>query len=200
MSDYRNMAAGGVQARGRFFGRIREVERDAAGNLIFDYNPETGLNDLPRLGRVVEDNIVLNNGAVTVGLNSLLDVGFRAQTQITAWYCSLINNAGFSALSAGDTASSHAGWVEWQGYNEANRVTWSPAAAASGSISNSSAMTFTNNSGGSISIRGVFVISSQAKGATTGTLWATAIEGSARTLSNGQAFQVVYQIDLTPTS
>lgn len=200
MSDFRKVAAGGVLARGRFVGRIVEFERDAAGLPLYEYDPETGLNDRLVVKRVVEDGIVINNGAVTQGLNHLLDSGFRAQTQITAWYCSLINNAGFSALSSGDTAASHAGWAEWTGYNESNRVTWSPAAAASGSIANSSAMTFTNNSGSSVSVRGVFIISSQAKGATTGTLWATAIEGSGRTLSDGQAFQVVYQIDLTPTS
>lgn len=161
-------------------GRFRWEIRDEHGNLT-----EKG---------------VFKNAAVTVGLNYLLETGFRGGSAITTWYASLINNSGYTGVAAGDTMSSHTGWAEWTGYNEANRQTWSPGAAASGSIVNGTTMTFTNSSGSSIQVKGMFLTSSNTKGGTTGTIWATAIDDTARTLANGSTFQVIYEIDLTPQS
>lgn len=220
-------AAGSVGVRGRLVGRVIEFERDRKGRPIHEsWTPGFALavvlgflrfwRVMPfrdaaraavqcygpplRIARVVEDNIRFPNGATTQGLNHSLDVTFRAQTATATWYVGIINNSAFSAVSAADTAASHAGWTEWTGYDESVRQTWSPAAAAAGSVANSSAMTFTNNTGSSVTIRGVAVWSISTKGATTGILWATAIESSGRTLSNTQAFQVIYQVDFTPTS
>lgn len=192
-------AGGGVSVAGRFVGRIVEFERDWFGRPKRRFNWRTWRRELV-VKRVVEDGIRIQNGATTQGMNHLLDVGFRNQTATATWYVTIINNAAFTAVSVADTAASHAGWAEWTGYNESVRQTWSPAAASAGSVANSTAMTFTNNSGSSVTIRGVAVFSVNTKGATTGILWATAIEGSGRTLSNLQAFQVIYQVDLTPTS
>lgn len=218
-------AADGLGVAGRFQGRIVEFERNWRGQPKYEWTlyrlaafVAVGLLGWLRrepfawrlawavwgpqlkITRVVEDGISIRNGATTQGMNHLLDVGFRNQTATATWYATIINNAAFSAVAVGDTAASHAGWAEWTGYNESVRQTWSPAAAAAGSIANSSAMTFTNNSGSSVTIRGVAIFSVSTKGATTGILWATAIEGSGRSLSNLQAFQVIYQIDLSPTS
>jgi hypothetical protein len=150
-------------------------------------------------GTVEYDWAVCPNGAATVGLNSLLDVGFRAQTQITAWYISLINASGYSAVSSADTMSSHAGWTEYTSYTETNRQQWSPAAAASGSITNTTVVTFTNG-GSAGSIQGMFLTSSNTKGGTTGTLYSTAVESSPRSLAAGATFQVYYGVTLSPVS
>jgi hypothetical protein len=48
------------------------------------------------------------NGIVDVGMNSLLDVYFHAQTQITTWYIALVNNSGHTTANA-DTMASHTG-------------------------------------------------------------------------------------------
>lgn len=218
-------AEGGIGVSGRFVGRVVEFERNWRGKPKYEWSL-AGLAMFVLVGfaywcrgetfawraawaiwgpklkvvRVVEDGIRIDNGATTQGMNYLLDAGFRAQAAVTTWYATIINNAAYSAVAVGDTAASHAGWAEWTGYNESVRQTWSPAAAAAGSIANSTAMTFTNNSGSSVTIRGVALFSTNTKGAGTGILWATAIEGSGRTLSNLQAFQVIYQVDLTPTS
>lgn len=137
------------------------------------------------------------NGAVTVGLNKLLDVGFRNQTQISAWYMSLIDESGFSALSASDTSASHAGWVELQDYS-GNRQAYSPGAASGGSITISSAIAFTMTD--DVDVRGMLLASSNTKGSAVDVLWATAVESAARSIANGDQYQVNYTITLTPTS
>lgn len=144
------------------------------------------------------DEFDVHNAPVTVGLNYLLDGGFRNQSIITTWYCGLIDNAAFTAVAAADTMSSHTGWAELQAYSQGNRVTWSPATASAGVIQNSSAMTFTINADNSV--RGIFITSDNTKGGTSGTLWSTAVEASGRAVTNGQTFQVVYQLTLTPVS
>lgn len=149
-------------------------------------------------GSVAEDWAV-PNAATTVGLNSLLDVGFRAQTQITAWYVGLINGSGYSAVSSADTMSSHSGWTEYTAYTETNRQQWSPSAASGGVITNSSVVTVTNG-GSAGSIQGMFLVSNNTKGGTTGTLYSTAVEASPRSLAAGATFQMYYTVTLTPVS
>lgn len=150
-------------------------------------------------GVTVVDDFVVANAATTVGLNYLLDGSFRAGTQITAWYIGLINGSGFSAVSAGDTMSSHAGWTELTVYSEATRQQWSPGAASGGVLVNASPVVFTNG-GATASIQGMFLTSSSTKSGTTGTLYSTAVEGSPRSLAASSPFQVYYQVDLTPVS
>lgn len=149
-------------------------------------------------GRPFTDWMQFPNGAVTVGLNSLLDVGFRNQTQISAWYIGLINESGYSALSAADTSASHAGWAELTDYTSATRLAWSPNAASGGTLATTSPVTFTINA--SVSVRGMFLASSSTKNSVVDTLWATAVNGSGQSFTNGQTCQVAYSIVLTPTS
>jgi hypothetical protein len=136
------------------------------------------------------------NGAATVGLNLMLNVMFRGTTASTAWYVGLIDDSGFTATASGDTMSSHAGWSESTAYSNSTRVQWSPGAAASGSLTNSSAMAFTINA--TATVRGIFVCDVSTKSTTTGNLWATATESSGRAVSSGQQLQVYYTVTLTP--
>lgn len=220
-------AAGGVPVRGKFTGRVVTIERDRHGRVVYEPwtpamllavvwlwaklwymkcpTPWTSARQLAgpqvKIVSIDEDNIPIHNGATTQGLNHALDVTFRAQTATATWYVGIINNSGYTTgVSVNDTAASHGGWTEWTGYDESVRQTWSPAAASAGSVANASAMTFTNNTGSSVTVRGVGVWSISTKGSSTGILWATAVESAGRTLSNTQAFQVIYQVDFTPTS
>lgn len=136
------------------------------------------------------------NGAKTVGLNKLLDVAFRNQTQVSQWYCGLIAQSGYSAESAADTSASHAGWTELTTYTSGTRLPWSPGAASSGSITISSAMSFTTNADSDI--RGILIASSSTKSSVVDILWATATEASARTILSGQTYEVYYTITATP--
>lgn len=132
------------------------------------------------------------NGIVDVGVNSLLDVGFRNQTQISTWYMGLVDNSGFSAFAAADTMGSHSGWNEFTNYSESVRQTWSPAAASSRSISNSTAVEFSID--GSGTVKGIFVTSDDTKSGTTGTLWATAAFSSNVSVVNGDVLKITYTI------
>lgn len=146
---------------------------------------------------VKEDWVAFPNMATTAGLNAALETVFRGGTQYGTWYCGLIDNSGYTAVAVGDTMSSHAGWAEYTAITNANRVTWSPAAAASGSVINATAMSFTNDTGAG-NIIGIFVCTNNTLGGTTGTLWATAVEGSARALAASEVFQAYYEVDLAP--
>lgn len=145
-----------------------------------------------RDGQKIADIEVLN-GIVDVGVNSLLDVGFRNQSQIATWYMGLVDNSGFSAFAAGDTMASHAGWNLFTTYSDATRITWVPAAAASRSISNS-VTSADFNINGSGTVKGVFITSDSTKSGTTGTLWATAAFASTVPVVNGDVLKVTYTI------
>lgn len=133
-----------------------------------------------------------DNGITNVGKNSLLGVYFHADTQITTWYISLVDNSGFSAFAAADTMGSHAGWTESQDYDESTRVSWGPGAAASQSITNASAITFTMNA--TKTIKGIFITSVSTKGGTTGTLWSTAAFGSTVAVNDDDLLKVTYTV------
>lgn len=152
-------------------------------------------------GRLAE-RVLFPNAATYQGTNHANDVVFGAASQITTWYLGFINNSGFSQVSVNDTAASHGGWSEWTGYSGSNRPTWTSSASANGSRTTSSVATATVTDA-SAQIKGVFLISSQAKGATSGTLWATALETSGlgyKTVSQNQVLQIYYTNTFTPVS
>lgn len=136
------------------------------------------------------------NGATTAGLNDLLTVGFNSGTQKTSWFMGLISNASFSALAAGDTLASHAGWLELTDYTSATRPQWTPGTAASGSIVNTTTVDFTINA--TVSINGAFLASNSTKGGTTGILYATGSFLNPQSLVNTDVLKVTYTITLTP--
>jgi hypothetical protein len=138
------------------------------------------------------------NAITNVGLNSLLDVYLRNQTQIATWYMGLIDNASFSALAAADTGASHAGWAENQDYSASTRPAWSPAAASSQAITNTSTVDFAMNA--DKTIRGIFLISNNTKGGTTGTLFSTAtFSTGSQTVANGDTIKVTYAVNASST-
>lgn len=111
----------------------------------------------------------VDNLVTTGGRTDVLDKYFKGSSYSAAWYMGLIDNSGFSALSAGDTMSSHGGWTESTAYDEAVRQTLSFGTAASGSLATSSSCVFTISS--TVTINGVFVSTSNTKGGTTGILY-----------------------------
>lgn len=134
------------------------------------------------------------NGNTTAGLNHILGVEFGAVTQVTSWYCGLIDGTAAHVLAAGDTAAQIGGtngWTENVTYSNANRVTWGAGAASGASITNASTMDFNIN--GNATIYGAFIISNNTKSGTSGTLWATgAFAGGSQVLVNGQTLSLTY--------
>ena len=103
----------------------------------------------------------IHNTVVTVGKNLLLDTALAgAAYTVTGPFMGLISSASFSAIAAGDTMGSHAGWLE---AGNAHPPTYSGArqvcvfgAAAAGSKSLSTSLTFTFT--GSGTVHGAFIV------------------------------------------
>lgn len=148
--------------------------------------------DLYRGGKLI-DKLVVNNAVVDVGKNSWLDVYFRNQTQLPSWYFGLVDNSGFTAFAVTDTMASHAGWTEFTNYDEATRVQWSPAAAASKSISNSTPSTI--NIAGTGTLKGIFLASNSTKSGTSGTLWTEAAFASTVAVVDNDQLKLTYTVN-----
>ena len=130
------------------------------------------------------------NLVVTVGKNKLLDEMFAGSAYTAAWYMGLVDSSGFSAYAAGDTMSSHAGWAESTAYSNANRPTMAFSAASAGSKATSSAVVFNIN--GTATIKGVFVVTNNTKGGTTGTLYSAGSFSADRSVVNGDTLNVTW--------
>jgi len=164
---------------------------------VFTWSQERGRIVAPN-GKLIRVGKIINsgksqNGNANVGINSFLGVNYHADTQITDWYLGMINNAGYSALAAGDTMGSHAGWAEFTAYSEAARPTWSPGAAAGQAISNSAVRDFTIT-GAAATLQGVFLTSVATKGGTTGVLNSTTLFATPIPVVAADVIHVTYSI------
>lgn len=147
-----------------------------------------------RWAEIGRRNGVTNNG-FNIMLNSMFLNG--SQTLYPSWYIGLISNTGYSALNAGDTMASHTGWTEdYTHYTATNRPQWSPGAAASKSITNTTSVNFAMNTDNTI-IVGIFVNSDNTLNGTTGQLWATGSFSANQTLYNGDTLKITYTVSLS---
>lgn len=132
----------------------------------------------------------IENLVTTVGKNDLLDKYLAGATYTAAWYLGLIDSTSYSAVAAGDTASSHAGWVESTAYSNSTRPAPSFNAASSGSKA-TTATTFNIN--GTATIKGCFLISNSTKSGTTGILFSAGLfTGGDKSVANGDTLNVTY--------
>ncbi len=145
-----------------------------------------------RKGKLIETREGFN--AITnEGLDHALDVIFNAAAELSEWKIGITN---FTAtLDPADTMGSHGGWTENQDYDETVRQNWLPGAAASQSITNGTAATFTMNAGATL--HGIFVTSNGVKGSTTGTLWATANFSSSLSVVDTDVVKITYTVNAT---
>jgi hypothetical protein len=135
------------------------------------------------------------NGITDEGLNHILNTQFHNTTQVATWYIGLIDNSGFSALAAGDTAAQingTNGWDELSEYDEATRPAWTEGAAASRSITNAATVDFTINA--TKTVKGIFLVSTNTIDGTTGFLWATAAFGSTVSVVDNDVLKVTYTV------
>lgn len=128
-------------------------------------------------GQIVRDGQVIDewedsNLVVNEGLNALLGIMFNGAIQVTTWYLGVFegNYTPVATVTAATIASAS---TECTTYNEATRPAYDEAAPASQSITNSaSRATFTFNA--TKTIYGAFLVSTNTKGGTTGTLFSAA--------------------------
>lgn len=110
-----------------------------------------------------------DNLVVTAGLNDSLTQHFKGSSYTAAWYVGLTD--GTPTFDAGDTSSSHAGWVEVTAYDEAVRQTLTLGSVSGGSVDNTASKAVFTISSDSTTIGGAFVISNSTKGGSTGVLY-----------------------------
>lgn len=143
------------------------------------------------------------NLVVNVGLQYMAGTALTSTAQITSWYIGLYGAASSNNPAAGDTMSSHAGWTEYTDYSESTRqaATFAAATAANPSVvtNTASKAVFTINSGGSTTVGGCFLTSSNTKGGTTGTLFSAADFQSPgdRSVISGDVLNVTYTFSLS---
>lgn len=139
-----------------------------------------------------------DNTVVTVGKNSILDTVLG-----TGAFMGLIGSGAFSAISAADTMSSHAGWTECGGTNApaytGNRPAGAWSAASAGSKALSSALSFAITSSGTV--KGAFIVfstgASATKDSTTGVLLSAGLfTGGDKIVANGDTLNVSYSLAL----
>ena len=134
------------------------------------------------------------NLVTTVGLNHVLGSTFDAVTQVTAWYVGL---KGAGSVAAGDTMASHSGWTEIADYSQSVRQTLTLGTAAAGSIDNvGNLATYSIN--GTATVAGAFVVSSDTKSGTAGTLYGVVDFSSSRAVISGDTLTVT--VTLTAAS
>lgn len=129
-------AVAGIMDTGQARGIINVDCWDADGNLLWH---ETIENLVPTLGK-----------------NWILNSAYAGSSYTAAEFMGLISSVGFSALSAADTAASHAGWNEVAntGTNTPPygtvRPTLAYAAASAGAIATSAAASFVFTNSGTV--------------------------------------------------
>jgi hypothetical protein len=97
------------------------------------------------------------NTVVTVGKNLILDSALSGTAYTATEYMGLINLTGFTGISAADTMTSHAGWVEWTALTTPNtRAATAWAAASAGAKALSSQPAFTMSANGTV--KGAFLV------------------------------------------
>lgn len=134
------------------------------------------------------------------GVRKILDEAFAGSGYTAAWYMGLVDNAGWTAYAAADTAAQingTNGWDEFVNYSQATRPSMSWAAASSRSKATSAASVFSINGAGGV-VRGLFVVSANTKGGTTGQLYSAgdSAEGN-KSVSNGDTINGTYTTTLT---
>lgn len=143
------------------------------------------IRDGQSLGVVWDPNTVVNEG-----LDHILDAVFHGGSQISTWYIGIFE--GNYTPVPGDTASDIAtNSTESTAYDEANRVEWNEAAPSGQSIDNSANRAqFTMND--TKTIYGAFLISSNTKEGTTGTLMSASKFSASRSVQSSDQLLITY--------
>ncbi len=132
------------------------------------------------------------NLVTTEGKNDTLSKYFKGSSYTAAWYVGLVNNAGFTAFAAADTAAQIGGtnqWAETGGYTESVRQTLTLGSPSAGSVDNTaSKAVFSINT--TVTVHGAFVASNSTKSSTSGVLYGEAALSADRSLLSGDTLTI----------
>jgi len=136
-----------------------------------------------------------SNLVVTAGLNDSIDKHFKGSSYTASWYVGLSGSS--PTFAAGDTMSSHAGWVEITAYSEASREALTLGTITSGSADNSaSKASFSIN--GTVSVGGAFITTGSTIGGTVGTIYGGgAFSSGNRSVISGDTVNVTVTVSAT---
>jgi len=134
----------------------------------------------------------IENAFTNVGLNEVLDVmlGSVAKPNL---YLLLIKDDNYTGLANGDTMASHAGWEEFQDYDETTRPAITFGAADDQVISNSTVVEFNINADNTLKGAGIVTNNVKSPG-TAGILMCTGLfVGGDREAKDGDLQKVTYE-------
>lgn len=166
------------------------------GLLVPDQSKVRGVyhGTIIRDGKVI-DEFEETNLAVAQGLTSMLGVYFHADSQLTLWYLGLFEN-NYTPVDGATAATIASAAGETTAYASLTRPAYTPAAAASKSITNSAnRASFVFNA--DKVIYGAFLISESTKSGTSGTLFSAARFSNSKTVANGDELLLTYSFSLT---
>lgn len=141
-----------------------------------------------------------SNLVLTSGKHDILDKYLGASAYTAAFYLGLISSVGYSAIVAGDTMASHAGWTEAgianaPTYSQAARPTAAWSAAAAGAKSLSAPLTFSITGIGTI--KGSFLATTATKDGTAGICFSAGLfSGGDREVAAGDTITVSYSLSI----
>lgn len=178
--------------RAELVGMRRAIECERALSLVEGFDPSRLITlqlDLARIPLEDKWNDHFLNTIMTGGKNDLLDKYFAGSSYTASWSLGLISSASYSAISAADVPSSHAGWTESTAYSNSTRVALAFSSASGGSKATSAASSFTINA--TDTIKGGFVTTLATKSGTTGILYSAGLfTGGDRSVLSGDTLNV----------
>ena len=177
-NDYTNNDDGsittgqGITAKGEYFDRINGGEWTRTENLI-----------------------------PTEGLAHILNVALGTTPKPASYHLALFSAAAqpaanWTAASFASTASEIVSMTE--GYSAATRPTWTPTNTSTGSIDNMAAVAkVTMKTASSLTVQGAAMLTTSAKGGTTGALISASKYAAPRVFQDGDTYEIGYRISLT---
>lgn len=184
---------------------IAKALRDETYDLVEEglYLPQMGIIAKGQYHHTVngEDLRIDDNMLPDQALTDILGVYFGALTKKSNWYIALFSGqinpaANWSASNFAATANEITSGS--QGYSQATRPAFTPAAASANTIGNlASKAQFSIVCSGSLSIEGAALLSDSGKGATSGVLGSAARYAAPRIVYNGDTYEVGYTVSLT---
>jgi len=148
-------------------------------------------------GEVVEDWQRAQNTMMLLWLTTAAERLYRTDVASPLFYFIPIALGGFTALSNADTMASHAGWAEVAGgaYADADRLAWTPNAAATQSISNTGAEA-NLLAAADVSIHALGLSTDDTKNGTAGILVASAVLTQDKILETGESLDMRYTLNM----
>lgn len=133
----------------------------------------------------IDENLVVNQG-----LNDMLAVYLQGGAQKSSWFMGIFQG-NYAPVPTDTAANWAANATECSNYTNATRPSWTPAAPAAQSITNSAApATFTFNA--TVTIFGAALVSNNVIGGTTGTLFSEAAFQSPKAVESGDQLLLTY--------